>query len=177
MPFEVIVGQIESELGKPVSELFEYLQETPYAAASIGQVHRAVWSDGREVAVKVQYPGADEALRSDLRQLRRLAPLLRPLNPGTDIRGIIDELYDSTVSELDYRTEADITGPLGFDGKQAIHPAQLDAIHAAYSPSKEGMYKLLTQTWTWLARCWTPTGKARGRAGAPWASRTMARRS
>ena len=66
---------------------------------------------------------------------------------------------------------------LGFDGKQAIHPAQLDAIHAAYSPSKEGMYKLLTQTWTWLARCWTPTGKARGRAGAPWASRTMARRS
>ena len=73
----------------------------------LGQVHRAVWSDGREVAVKVQYPGADEALRSDLRQLRRLAPLLRPLNPGTDIRGIIDELYDSTVSELDYRTEAD----------------------------------------------------------------------
>ena len=66
---------------------------------------------------------------------------------------------------------------LGFDGKQAIHPAQLDAIHAAYSPSKEGMYKLLTQTWTWLGRCWTHTGRAPGRARAPWAWRTVARRS
>lgn len=55
----------------------------------------------------MQYPGADEALRSDLRQLRRLAPFLRPLAPGTDVKGVIDELYDSAVAELDYRAEAD----------------------------------------------------------------------
>ena len=70
MPFEVIVAQVESELGRPISELFEYLQETPYAAASIGQVHRARLHDGTDVIVKVQYPGVDESCDSDLKQLR-----------------------------------------------------------------------------------------------------------
>lgn len=107
MPAAEVERVLDAQLGLRWRERFSEFDGEAAAAASIGQVHRAVWSDGREVAVKVQYPGADEALRSDLRQLRRLAPLLRPLNPGTDIRGIIDELYDSTVSELDYRTEAD----------------------------------------------------------------------
>lgn len=98
---------LDTQLGLRWRERFAEFSGEAAAAASIGQVHRAVWSDGREVAVKVQYPGADEALRSDLRQLRRLAPLLRPLNPGTDIKGVIDELYESAVGELDYRTEAD----------------------------------------------------------------------
>lgn len=57
MPFEVIRQQIETALGKPVHELYEYLQEAPYAAASIGQVHRARMHDGTDVIVKVQYPG------------------------------------------------------------------------------------------------------------------------
>ncbi|WP_314037786.1 AarF/UbiB family protein [Dietzia sp. CH92] len=107
LPAAEVERVLDAQLGLRWRERFSDFDGEAAAAASIGQVHRAVWSDGREVAVKVQYPGADEALRSDLRQLRRLAPLLRPLNPGTDIRGIIDELYDSTVSELDYRTEAD----------------------------------------------------------------------
>lgn len=107
LPAAEVERVLDAQLGLRWRERFAEFDGEAAAAASIGQVHRAVWSDGREVAVKVQYPGADEALRSDLRQLRRLAPLLRPLNPGTDIRGIIDELYDSTVSELDYRTEAD----------------------------------------------------------------------
>ena len=107
LPAAEVERVLDAQLGLRWRERFSEFDGEAAAAASIGQVHRAVWSDGREVAVKVQYPGADEALRSDLRQLRRLAPLLRPLNPGTDIRGIIDELYDSTVSELDYRTEAD----------------------------------------------------------------------
>ncbi len=107
LPAAEVKRVLDAQLGLRWRERFSEFDGEAAAAASIGQVHRAVWSDGREVAVKVQYPGADEALRSDLRQLRRLAPLLRPLNPGTDIRGIIDELYDSTVSELDYRTEAD----------------------------------------------------------------------
>ena len=107
LPADEVERVLDAQLGLRWRERFTEFDGQATAAASIGQVHRAVWSDGREVAVKVQYPGADEALRSDLRQLRRLAPLLRPLNPGTDIRGLIDELYESTVSELDYRTEAD----------------------------------------------------------------------
>nr|WP_187700651.1 MULTISPECIES: AarF/ABC1/UbiB kinase family protein [Dietzia] len=98
---------LDTQLGLRWRERFAEFNTSAAAAASIGQVHRAVWSDGREVAVKIQYPGADEALRSDLRQLRRLSPLLRPLNPGTDVKGVIDELYDSAVAELDYRGEAD----------------------------------------------------------------------
>ncbi|HMT49775.1 AarF/ABC1/UbiB kinase family protein [Dietzia sp. UBA5065] len=98
---------LDAQLGLRWRDRFADFDGVAAAAASIGQVHRAVWSDGREVAVKVQYPGADEALRSDLRQLRRLGPFLRPLNPGTDVKGVIDELYDSAVSELDYRREAD----------------------------------------------------------------------
>ena len=107
LPEEEVEKVLDTQLGLRWRERSAEFDGEAAAAASIGQVHRAVWSDGREVAVKVQYPGADEALRSDLRQLRRLAPLLRPLNPGTDVKGVIDELYDSAVSELDYRHEAD----------------------------------------------------------------------
>lgn len=107
LPAAEVEKVLDAQLGLRWRERFAEFDGQAAAAASIGQVHRGVWSDGREVAVKVQYPGADEALRSDLRQLRRLAPMLRPLNPGTDIKGVIDELYDSAVSELDYRLEAD----------------------------------------------------------------------
>lgn len=107
LPADQVEKVLDAQLGLKWRERFSEFDGVAAAAASIGQVHRAVWSDGREVAVKVQYPGADQALRSDLRQLRRLAPLLRPLNPGTDVKGVIDELYESTVAELDYRHEAD----------------------------------------------------------------------
>ena len=107
LPADEVEKVLDAQLGLKWRERFTEFDGQAAAAASIGQVHRAVWSDGREVAVKIQYPGADEALRSDLKQLRRLAPLLRPLNPGTDVKGVIDELYESTVSELDYRLEAD----------------------------------------------------------------------
>lgn len=104
-------GTVESvldvQLGRKWRERFAEFDTTAVAAASIGQVHRATWHDGREVAVKVQYPGADKALQSDLRQLRRLAPLIRPLTPGTDVKSVIDEIHDSTITELDYRSEAD----------------------------------------------------------------------
>jgi predicted unusual protein kinase regulating ubiquinone biosynthesis (AarF/ABC1/UbiB family) len=69
-------------------------------------VHRAVWHDGRAVAVKVQYPGADEALRSDLRQLARMSRLLQPLVPGQDVKPLIAELRERMEEELDYRDEA-----------------------------------------------------------------------
>lgn len=107
LPADEVENVLDTQLGLRWRDRFAEFDGDAAAAASIGQVHRAVWSDGREVAVKVQYPGADEALRSDLRQLRRLAPLIRPLSPGTNVKGVIDELYDSAVAELDYRHEAD----------------------------------------------------------------------
>ena len=97
---------IEQELGAPPVEVFAEWDPRPIAAASIGQVHRAVWRDGREVAVKVQYPGAGEALLSDLTQLGRFARLLGPLVPGIDIKPLIAELRDRVSEELDYGLEA-----------------------------------------------------------------------
>ncbi|MDX1756516.1 MAG: AarF/ABC1/UbiB kinase family protein [Marinobacter sp.] len=107
MPFEVIVGQIESELGKPVSELFEYLQEKPYAAASIGQVHRARLNEGTDVIVKVQYPGVDESCDSDLKQLRlalKLGGLLKM--PKESVDQLFAEIRERLKEELDYENEA-----------------------------------------------------------------------
>ncbi len=66
-----------------------------------------MWRDGREVAVKIQYPGADEALRADLKTMRRLTSVLKQLAPGADIQGVVDELVERTEMELDYRLEAD----------------------------------------------------------------------
>ncbi|MFO0636951.1 MAG: AarF/UbiB family protein [Nannocystaceae bacterium] len=67
MPYEVIEEQIERELGSSPATLFRRFDKTPFAAASIGQVHRATTDDGREVVVKVQYPGVDEAVDSTSR--------------------------------------------------------------------------------------------------------------
>ncbi|MEQ9544606.1 MAG: AarF/ABC1/UbiB kinase family protein [Marinobacter sp.] len=107
MPFEVIVAQVESELGKPVPDLFEYLQETPYAAASIGQVHRARLHDGTDVIVKVQYPGVDESCDSDLKQLRlalKLGGLLKM--PKETVDQLFGEIRVRLKEELDYENEA-----------------------------------------------------------------------
>ncbi|WP_435202989.1 ABC1 kinase family protein [Janibacter sp. GS2] len=82
------------------------IEDTPVAAASIGQVHRGVASDGRVVAVKVQYPGADKALRSDLRQIARLARVATTWMPAMDIKPVTDELLAAADEELDYSLEA-----------------------------------------------------------------------
>jgi predicted unusual protein kinase regulating ubiquinone biosynthesis (AarF/ABC1/UbiB family) len=97
---------LEERLGADWQELFLEFDDKPSAAASIGQVHRAIWHDGREVAVKVQYPGAGEALLSDLNQLGRFARLLGPLVPGLDVKPLIAELRDRVSEELDYALEA-----------------------------------------------------------------------
>ncbi|PVY70648.1 putative unusual protein kinase regulating ubiquinone biosynthesis (AarF/ABC1/UbiB family) [Tamilnaduibacter salinus] len=107
MPYEVIAQQIESELGQPVGELFEYLQDTPYAAASIGQVHRGRLQSGEDVIVKVQYPGVDESCDSDLRQLRtalRLGGLLKM--PKESVDQLFGEIRERLQEELDYENEA-----------------------------------------------------------------------
>ncbi|MGX9884022.1 ABC1 kinase family protein [Streptomyces sp. NPDC002276] len=106
MPTRTVHGVLAERLGEGWRELFVEFEDKPSAAASIGQVHRAVWRDGREVAVKVQYPGAGEALLSDLTQLSRFARLLGPLIPGMDIKPLIAELRDRVSEELDYGLEA-----------------------------------------------------------------------
>ncbi|MFD4225601.1 ABC1 kinase family protein [Streptomyces sp. NPDC058545] len=106
MPTRTVHTVLEERLGEDWRELFLEFEDKPSAAASIGQVHRAVWHDGREVAVKVQYPGAGEALLSDLTQLSRFARLLGPLIPGMDIKPLITELRDRVSEELDYELEA-----------------------------------------------------------------------
>ncbi|MER7347840.1 AarF/ABC1/UbiB kinase family protein [Streptomyces aurantiacus] len=106
MPTRTVHAVLEERLGTDWRELFLEFEDKPAAAASIGQVHRAVWEDGRDVAVKVQYPGAGEALLSDLNQLSRFARVLGPLIPGMDIKPLIAELRDRVSEELDYALEA-----------------------------------------------------------------------
>jgi predicted unusual protein kinase regulating ubiquinone biosynthesis (AarF/ABC1/UbiB family) len=106
MPTRTVHAVLEERLGEGWHELFLEFEDKPAAAASIGQVHRGVWHDGREVAVKVQYPGAGEALLSDLNQLSRFSRLLGPLIPGMDIKPLIAELKDRVSEELDYDLEA-----------------------------------------------------------------------
>ncbi|MEG3631088.1 ABC1 kinase family protein [Streptomyces poriticola] len=106
MPTRTVHAVLAERLGEDWHELFLEFEDKPAAAASIGQVHRGVWQDGREVAVKVQYPGAGEALVSDLNQLGRFARLLGPLIPGLDIKPLIAELKDRVSEELDYGLEA-----------------------------------------------------------------------
>src|ERR1700753_1556933 len=98
---------LDAQLGTKWRHRFTDFDDTPVASASIGQVHKAVWSDGREVAVKIQYPGADEALRADLKTMQRMVGVLKQLSPGADVQGVVDELFERTEMELDYRLEAD----------------------------------------------------------------------
>ena len=106
VPFARMRGLVESELGGPLDEHFAAFDATPVAAASIGQVHRARTHDGRDVAVKVQYPGVAEAVETDLRNLGVLLPLVRRLAPGLDAKAIAAELRDRVGEELDYELEA-----------------------------------------------------------------------
>jgi predicted unusual protein kinase regulating ubiquinone biosynthesis (AarF/ABC1/UbiB family) len=92
--------------GRWRTRLVEF-DDNPAAAASIGQVHRGRWADGREVAVKVQYPGAGEALLADLRQIGRLARTFGGMVPGIDIKPLAAELQARVAEELDYRLEAE----------------------------------------------------------------------
>jgi predicted unusual protein kinase regulating ubiquinone biosynthesis (AarF/ABC1/UbiB family) len=94
------------DLGGTLDEHFATFSQEPVAAASIGQVYRATLHDGRDVAVKVQYPGVAEAVETDLRNAGMLLPLVKRLAPGLDAKAILRELRDRIGEELDYELEA-----------------------------------------------------------------------
>ena len=106
VPFKRMRKLVEEELGGPLGEHFASFDEDAFAAASIGQVHRATTLDGREVAVKVQYPGVAEAVETDLRNMQVLFPLVKRLAPGLDIKALGAELRERISEELDYELEA-----------------------------------------------------------------------
>ncbi len=107
MPASVVYDVLALEIGGDWRRQLVEFSPEPAAAASIGQVHRAVWHDGREVAVKVQYPGAGEALMSDLRQISRAAKLFAGWIPGIEIKPLVEELQARVAEELDYGLEAE----------------------------------------------------------------------
>jgi predicted unusual protein kinase regulating ubiquinone biosynthesis (AarF/ABC1/UbiB family) len=103
---ELAAGVIRAELGGDPDVVFAKWDPVPIAAASIGQVHRARTHDGRDVAVKVQYPGVDDAIRADLTTSDLLFRVLSLLFPGLDPAPLVEELRARLVEELDYEHEA-----------------------------------------------------------------------
>ena len=128
MPTATVREQLTTHLGDDWAERLVWLDGAPTAAASIGQVHRGRWRDlavdsdeDRDVAVKVQYPGAGEALMSDLRQIARVARGVAPAFPGIDIKPLVAELQERAADELDYHLEAEAQA--AYAEAFADHPA------------------------------------------------------
>ena len=108
MPWEKVGKAVldEEYEGEPLSELFAEIDREAFAAASIGQVHRAELLDGRMVAVKIQYPGIAEALNADLRNMGTIVRLGKAIAPGLDAKAIAQEIRERMMEELDYEYEA-----------------------------------------------------------------------
>jgi predicted unusual protein kinase regulating ubiquinone biosynthesis (AarF/ABC1/UbiB family) len=104
--FKQMKRVIEDDLEAPISEIFATFEEEPIAAASIGQVYRATLLDGRDVAVKVQYPGVAGAVRADLQNLDMIMRLLKRMTPALNVKGITEEIRERIGEELDYELEA-----------------------------------------------------------------------
>ena len=107
MKAETVDRVMTEQFGRRWRTRFTEFDDEPAAAASIGQVHHAVWADGREVAVKLQYPGAGPALMADFNQLSRFSRLFALMSPGMDVKPLLAELKARIAEELDYALEAD----------------------------------------------------------------------
>jgi predicted unusual protein kinase regulating ubiquinone biosynthesis (AarF/ABC1/UbiB family) len=106
MSADLAAAVVAEELGLPPEQAFARWDPQPIAAASIGQVHRAITLDGRAVAVKVQYPGIAETIAADLRNVALLRRMLRITAPNQDVDALLEELRERVLEELDYRREA-----------------------------------------------------------------------
>jgi predicted unusual protein kinase regulating ubiquinone biosynthesis (AarF/ABC1/UbiB family) len=106
LPIRSVHQVLAADLGEDWRDNFAEFSDIPAAAASIGQVHKATWRDGRQVAVKIQYPGAGRALIGDFNQLSRAGWLFGMLMPGLEVKPLLDELRDRVTEELNYHLEA-----------------------------------------------------------------------
>ena len=107
LPARVVHRVLAEQLGEDWRDNFSEFNDVPAASASIGQVHRATWKDGRQVAVKIQYPGAAEALISDLNQIQRFSKIFQLFMPGLEMGPLLEELRARIIEEVDYRYEAE----------------------------------------------------------------------
>ena len=141
MPFERVTETIERELGNHAAALLARMDREPVAAASIGQVHRAKVADGLEVAVKVQYPHIEEALRADFRPAAAGTTFIKLLVPGSDVNELVSEVQKAVLEECDYEREA--RQQKHFWTLYADHPTLVTPeVHSDFS-SKH----VLTTTW------------------------------
>lgn len=108
-PAAVMRATIEHELGRPIAELFAWFDDRPIGAASLAQVHRARLHDGREVAVKVQYPEVADLVRLDIRNLKMMVGLVARREPNFDYRSIADEIGRQVPLEVNFVREAEMT--------------------------------------------------------------------
>jgi predicted unusual protein kinase regulating ubiquinone biosynthesis (AarF/ABC1/UbiB family) len=106
MSWEKVRKVLRDEYDEPYEELFAEIEPEAFAAASIGQVHRATLTDGRKVAVKIQYPGVDAAIRADLSNARMILQFAKAIAPGLDAKAVAEELKERVLEELDYEYEA-----------------------------------------------------------------------
>lgn len=120
MDSELIADVVRDEYGAPPEAVFARWDVEPLAAASIGQVHTAGLDDGREVVVKVQYPGVAEAVRADLRNAELFAPLARFISPHLEVEPLVEELRERVGDELNYEREA--TYQRAFANRYRHHP-------------------------------------------------------
>jgi predicted unusual protein kinase regulating ubiquinone biosynthesis (AarF/ABC1/UbiB family) len=104
--FDQMSTVMEEELGQPPAKAFAELDPAPVAAASIGQVYRGRLHDGRDVAIKVQYPGVNDAVRADMQNLGMLMRLAKRITPQMDVKAVTDEIRVRITEELDYELEA-----------------------------------------------------------------------
>jgi predicted unusual protein kinase regulating ubiquinone biosynthesis (AarF/ABC1/UbiB family) len=104
--FERMRAVVEDDLGERLGDVFAEFQEEAVAAASIGQVYRARLHDGRDVAVKVQYPGVAKAVRADLQNLGLIMRVAKRIAPGMDAKAMTAEIRERLTDELDYEHEA-----------------------------------------------------------------------
>ena len=106
MPFARLEKLLRREFGVPLRQVFSEFDERAFAAASIGQVHRARTVDGDDVVAKIQYPGVAEAVETDMRNAMMLLPLVKRLAPGLDAKAMAAEMRERIAEELDYELEA-----------------------------------------------------------------------
>lgn len=141
MPQHTVRAALARELGQDWRELFAEFDESPVAAASIGQVHRARWSDGRQVAVKVQYPGAGAALLGDFRRLAQVTRVAGAWIPGVELGPLLREFEGRLAEELDYALEAE---------RQSRFAAAFEEDEAVFVP------RVVHQAGTVLVSEWVP---------------------